>query len=91
MPARILRAGHTEAVVALVRAGLGITVVTRTTAAPFVAAGGLSVVPLTATGQFLTWHAVIRSNQDRGSAPRVVAETLARLAEPTGTVRTAPR
>jgi LysR family transcriptional regulator for metE and metH len=82
IPTRVLRAGHMEAVVALVRAGLGVTVVTRTTAAPFVAAGGLKVVPLTATGQFLTWHAVIRSSKERGSAPRVVAETLARLVGP---------
>ena len=78
-PARVLRAGHMAAVVALVRAGLGVTVTTRTSAAPFVSGGGLSVVPLTATGQFLTWHAVIRSAAGRGSAPRVVAEALAQV------------
>lgn len=78
-PARILRAGHMEAVVALVRAGLGVTVTTRTSAAPFVAGGGLGVVPLTASGLFLTWHAVIRTSAERGAGPRVVAEALAHV------------
>ncbi len=78
-PARILRAGHMEAVVALVRAGLGVTVTTRTSAAPFVAGGGLSVVPLTPAGLFLTWHAVIRLTSDRSAAPRLVAEALAQV------------
>jgi LysR family transcriptional regulator for metE and metH len=78
-PARILRAGHMEAVVALVRAGLGITVTTRTSAAPFVSGGGLCVVPLTAAGLFLTWHAVIRASSEKSSAPRVVADALSQV------------
>jgi LysR family transcriptional regulator for metE and metH len=75
-PARILRAGHMEAVVALVRAGLGITVTTRTSAAPFVSGGGLSAVPLTSAGLYLTWHAVSRSGGTAGAA-KEVAQALA--------------
>jgi LysR family transcriptional regulator for metE and metH len=86
-PARVLRAGHMEAVVALVRAGLGVTVATRTSAAPFMSAGGLSMVPLTATGQFLTWHAVIRSSRERGAAPRLVADALAAVVAASGVTR----
>lgn len=78
-PARILRAGHMEAVIALVRAGLGLTVTTRTSAAPFLAAGGLRVLPLTANGEFLTWFAHYRATRVRDAAPRVVAEALAQV------------
>jgi LysR family transcriptional regulator for metE and metH len=86
-PARVLRAGHMEAVVALVRAGLGVTVATRTSAATFMSAGGLCMVPLTATGQFLTWHAVIRSTRERGVAPRLVADALAEVVGAPGVTR----
>ena len=78
-PARILRAGHMEAVIALVRAGLGLTVTTRTSAATFVAGGGLRIVPLTAGGQYLTWHAHFRTTRLRGAAVRLVADALAQV------------
>jgi len=76
-PERVLRAGHMEAVIALVRAGLGLTVTTRTGAAPFVIGGGLKVVPLTAAGQYLTWYAHVRAAGGRPSPSRAVAEALA--------------
>ena len=78
-PARILRAGHMEAVIALVRAGLGLTVTTRTSAAPFVAGGGLKLVPLTAASRHLTWYAHYRTTRLRGAAVRIVSETLAEV------------
>jgi hypothetical protein len=70
-----------------VRAGLGVTVATRTSAATFMSAGGLCMVPLTATGQFLTWHAVIRSTRERGVAPRLVADALAEIVGAPGVTR----
>ena len=78
-PARILRAGHMEAVIALVRAGLGLTVTTRTSAATFVAGGGLKVVPLSAASRHLTWYAHYRTTRLRGAAVRLVAEALAEV------------
>lgn len=75
-PIRVRRAGHTEAVIALVRASFGITILTRRTAAPYVAAGDLSVVRLTRAGLYLTWYAVLRSANAKTSAARTVADVL---------------
>jgi LysR family transcriptional regulator for metE and metH len=76
-PARVLRAGHMEAVIALVRAGLGLTVTTRSGAAPVVVGGGLRVIPLTTSGRFLTWYAHVRAARGAASPARAVAEALA--------------
>ncbi len=76
-PERVLRAGHMEAVIALVRAGLGLTVTTRTGAVPFVGGGGLKVVPLTPSGHYLTWYAHLRVSRGRASPAREVADALA--------------
>jgi LysR family transcriptional regulator for metE and metH len=78
-PERVLRAGHMEAVIALVRAGLGLTVTTRTGALPFVSGGGLKVVPLTASGQYLTWYAYLRVGRGRMSPAREVADALSHV------------
>jgi LysR family transcriptional regulator for metE and metH len=76
-PARVLRAGHMAAVVGLVRAGLGVTICTRTSAAPFVPGGGLSMVRLAPRGVFLTWYALVHARRERSAAARLAAETLA--------------
>ncbi|MBM5812656.1 MAG: LysR family transcriptional regulator [Gammaproteobacteria bacterium] len=81
-PKRVRRAGHTEAVIALVRAGFGLTILTRRTAAPYLAAGDLAAVRLTRRGLYLDWHAVLRATDFRVSPARTVART---LAETTGT------
>ncbi len=78
-PTRILRAGHMAAVVGLVRSGIGVTICTRTSAAPYVAGGGLALVRLTAQGQFLTWHATLHRTRARHAAPRHVADALAHV------------
>lgn len=78
-PVRVLRAGHTEAVIALVRACFGVTILTRRTVAPYLAAGDLSVVRLTRKGLYLTWHAVLRAGAGKASAARVVADLLAEV------------
>jgi len=75
-PVRVLRAGHMEAVIALVRASFGITILTRRTVAPYLAGGDLSVVRLTHKGLYLTWHAVLRADAAKSSAPRIVADLL---------------
>jgi LysR family transcriptional regulator for metE and metH len=76
-PGRVQRAGHMAAVVSLVRAGLGVTICTRTSAAPFMAGGGLALLRIGARGHFITWHAAIRSGGPPGAPGRVVAEALA--------------
>lgn len=78
-PTRVLRAGHMAAVVGLVRAGLGVTICTRTSAAPYVAAGGLAIVRLAPQGQFLTWHATLHRTRARHAAARQVADALAEV------------
>jgi LysR family transcriptional regulator for metE and metH len=78
-PARVVRAGHMAAVVGLVRAGLGVTLCARTSAAPFLAAGGIAILRLAPHGQFLTWHAVVHRTRLRNAPERVVAEELAGL------------
>lgn len=78
-PRRVLRAGHMAAVVGLVRAGLGVTICTRTSAAPFLAGGGLTILRLAPHGQFLTWHAILRSTRVRNSPARTVADELVSL------------
>ena len=76
-PQRVLRAGHMAAVVGLVRAGLGVTICTRTSAAPYVASGGLALVSLAPQGQFLTWYALTQRSRSRGEPARLVADALA--------------
>lgn len=76
-PVRVLRAGHMEAVIALVRAGLGLTVTTRTSAAPYTSGGGVALVPLSAPGRFLAWYAHVRRVRDGESPAGVVAAALA--------------
>ena len=78
-PARVLRAGHMEAVIALVRASFGVTILTRRTVAPYLAMGDLSVVRLTRKGLYLTWHAVLRADAAKSSAARIVADLLAEV------------
>jgi LysR family transcriptional regulator, regulator for metE and metH len=75
-PIRVRRAGHTEAVIALVRASFGITILTRRTIAPYLAAGDLSVVRLTRSGVYVTWYAVLRTGNAKASAARTVADVL---------------
>lgn len=76
-PIRVLRAGHTHAVMALVRASFGITILTRRTAAAYLAAGDLTAVRLTRSGLYLTWHAILRAASARSSAARTVADLIA--------------
>ena len=57
-PASVQRVPLTEAIVELVKAGLGIAVLTEWTAAPYVRAGGLRALPLTRKGFTREWRAV---------------------------------
>ncbi len=78
-PKRVLQAGHIEAVLGVVRAGVGVTVSTRSTAMPFMATGELALLPLTAAGQFLTWFATFFATGRETHPARDVVTTLARI------------
>ena len=63
--------------IALVLAGFSLTILTRRTAAPYLAAGDLATVRLTRRGLYLDWHAVLRATDFKASAARTVARALA--------------
>lgn len=48
----------TEAIIELVKAGLGITVMARWAIKPYVESGQLIALPLTEVGLYRTWYAV---------------------------------
>lgn len=78
-PRRVLRAGHVEAVIGVVRAGIGVTVSTRSTVAPFLDGGGLALVPLTSTGQYVTWYGSFMTGGAATPLAREVLQALARV------------
>lgn len=78
-PKRVLQAGHIEAVLGVVRAGVGVTISTRSTVMPFMATGELTLLPLTAAGQFLTWFATCFATGRETHPARDVVTSLARI------------
>lgn len=78
-PSRILRAGHIEAVIGVVRAGIGVTISTRSTVTPFAADDKLVFLPVTAGGQYLTWFATYLASGPGARISRDVVTTLARV------------
>ena len=78
-PRRILRAGHIEAVIGVVRAGVGVTISARSTILPFAADGGLAFLPLTANSQYVTWFATFMASGPNVRSAREVVATLARV------------
>lgn len=77
MPTEVLRAGVTEAVVAFVRAGQGITIMPRWTLAPYLAQGGLATAEVTRAGMRIDWQAVLRANEAADSPAMRLARALA--------------
>jgi LysR family transcriptional regulator for metE and metH len=90
-PRRVLRAGHTAAVIALVQAALGVTILARRAAAPYLAGANLTAVPLTRNGLYLTWYAVMRAGAAKSSAVRIVTDSLATITKEQGSGSTTER
>jgi len=67
-PARFTGVMLTEAVVEMVRAGLGVTVLPGWTARNFIAAGALVPKRITRRGLTTTWHTVTRKKPDNAAA-----------------------
>jgi LysR family transcriptional regulator for metE and metH len=76
-PSRVLRAGAIEGVLALVTAGVGVTILSRLTAQPYLAGGALAPVPLGRRGLRIQWHAVLRRGEGANSPVARVARALA--------------
>lgn len=66
MPRQVLQVQLTEALIEMVKAGLGICVMARWAVAPHIESGAVRVVPLTARGIYRRWSAVTLRNK---SAP----------------------
>jgi LysR family transcriptional regulator for metE and metH len=78
-PKRVVQAGHVEAVMGVVRAGIGVTISTRSTVELFAASGELVLLPLTAGGQYLTWYGTCFASGSDTRAARDVLAVLARV------------
>ena len=78
-PRRVVQAGHVEAVMGVVRAGIGVTISTRSTTEPFAASGELVLLPLTPGGQYLTWFGTCFASGPDNRAARDVLTMLARV------------
>ncbi|UYG02977.1 LysR family transcriptional regulator [Halomonas sp. LR3S48] len=76
LPARVISAGVTDAVLALVRGGLGVSILPAWTLAPHLAQGELASVALTERGLYLNWYLVMRQGEAVASAARRLARTL---------------
>lgn len=61
-PRRVMRVALTEAIVEMVKAGMGISVMARWAVAPYVRSGVLTAIPLTASGFHRRWSAVYRAD-----------------------------
>lgn len=67
----------TDAIVAMVKAGLGVTVLPRWTAAGLLSEGGLKALRITRSGLFTEWYAVTRKKPDN---PSLLADLIAQVA-----------
>ncbi|MCZ8130568.1 MAG: LysR family transcriptional regulator [Steroidobacteraceae bacterium] len=76
-PSRVLRAGATEGVLALVGAGFGVTILTRLTVEPYRGLAAFEQVPLGRRGLRIQWHAVLRRSDAPLSRVGRVARALA--------------
>jgi LysR family transcriptional regulator for metE and metH len=73
-PKHVHKVPLTEAIVELVRAGLGVSLLGRWAVEPQLRAGGLAARPLGKRGVFRSWRALFRKDDD--AAPRAFARLL---------------
>ena len=77
MPKRWLRAGDVAMILAMVRRGLGVSILSRWAVAGHLAAGGLVMKPLGRNGLSTDWQAVIRAGEPEESPADQAATLLA--------------
>ena len=75
-PGRIMPGRSVETIIALVRAGLGISIMSRWNAQHYLSIYELCAVPLTSKGLNIDWHAIIRSEEDEVSPTARVVDQM---------------
>jgi len=76
LPRKVIRAGVTEAVIAFVAAGQGISILPRWTIKPYLDKYTISAVPLTEKGLPLEWHALTRMLDQADSPANLFVQAL---------------
>jgi LysR family transcriptional regulator for metE and metH len=84
LPARVSQVQFSQAIVELVKAGLGVSVAPRWTVAEEVSAGAVAAVALTSRGIFRHWHAATLAAAPAPPYLREFVELLAALPVPVG-------
>jgi LysR family transcriptional regulator for metE and metH len=82
VPRRISRIELTEAILELVRAGLGVAMLARWAVAPYVRAGALAAVSITRRGLHRQWSAATLTHKETPEHLSAFVELLARIGEP---------
>jgi len=67
-PSKYIRAGLTDAVIELVRAGMGLSILSRWAVQPYLASGELVCVPLTKTGLTLQWNVIVGRGKQKSES-----------------------
>lgn len=83
LPRRVVSAGVTEAVLQLVRAGEGITILPRRTVTPYLSGWDLVTLPLDGPDYGLEWHALRRARDRNRPAVAAVARLVQESFVPT--------
>jgi LysR family transcriptional regulator for metE and metH len=81
-PKRVSRVELTEAILELVRAGLGVATLARWSVAPYVRSGALVALSITRKGLHRQWGAATLANRDTPEHLRAFVELLARIGDP---------
>jgi LysR family transcriptional regulator for metE and metH len=81
-PRRVSRVELTEAILELVRTGLGVATLARWAVAPYVQSGELAAVSITRKGLHRQWSAATLAHKEMPEHLRAFVELLARIAEP---------
>ena len=71
---KIIRIGRTDAIIEMVSAGMGVTVLTHWVLTPYLASHPVSARPLTAERLFIDWHALTHKEKSSPFAHSVIEE-----------------
>lgn len=82
VPRRVSRVELTEAILELVRAGLGVAMLARWAVAPYVRSGELAAVSITRKGLHRRWSAATLAHKQTPEHLSAFVELLARIGEP---------